>query len=376
MYSYLTKLTIKFSSTLSFIFIVLVGYFLQFATSSASVFPPSPATTSSEPFVVNATHVERSLSYGMSGNDVKDLQEQLRALPSIYPSGKVTGYFGAATQAAVKRFQKQEKINNHSESTTTVRGVMDTHAQLTLHLRVTEKKCRQNVSRSRQKCLEETYEHYAHRLGVDKTLRILRLQISDEPLFAGVCHGVMHHIAHVATHEFKNFGSAMYHGTTLCQNGYYHGVVEEYLRNENVDTLTADDLRNFCVTSLKATSTATDILNCVHGVGHALMYMTRNDLPKSLLRCGDILRDDMRIQCLTGAFMQESFIATSTDKSALDKQILGCSQSNGDQGVCWISLSARVVCKNTTNTMVVDQFCATFENIINRDACKTELCRG
>ncbi len=52
----------------------------------------------------------KSLSLGVSGEEVKLLQEILAADPDIYPEGLVTGYFGALTEKAVKKFQQKNEI--------------------------------------------------------------------------------------------------------------------------------------------------------------------------------------------------------------------------------------------------------------------------
>lgn len=52
----------------------------------------------------------RGLKEGMSGEDVKLLQETLAANPEIYPEGIISGYFGRLTAQAVKRFQKKFDI--------------------------------------------------------------------------------------------------------------------------------------------------------------------------------------------------------------------------------------------------------------------------
>ncbi len=49
----------------------------------------------------------RGLKEGMSGEDVKLLQETLAANPEIYPEGIISGYYGRLTAQAVKRFQKK-----------------------------------------------------------------------------------------------------------------------------------------------------------------------------------------------------------------------------------------------------------------------------
>ena len=53
---------------------------------------------------------KRSLWKGMSGSDVKALQESLSKIPGIYDGGSATGYFGASTDAAVKRLQLREGV--------------------------------------------------------------------------------------------------------------------------------------------------------------------------------------------------------------------------------------------------------------------------
>ncbi len=54
----------------------------------------------------------RELTLGMSGEDVKLLQELLATDPSIYPEGIVSGYFGALTEKAVKRLQEKDGLES------------------------------------------------------------------------------------------------------------------------------------------------------------------------------------------------------------------------------------------------------------------------
>lgn len=50
------------------------------------------------------------MSEGMTGEQVKLLQTTLAGDASIYPEGKVTGYYGKLTKEAVKRFQKKHGL--------------------------------------------------------------------------------------------------------------------------------------------------------------------------------------------------------------------------------------------------------------------------
>ena len=49
----------------------------------------------------------KQLRKGMSGDDVKILQELLATDPDIYPDGLITGYFGKLTEKAVRKLQKK-----------------------------------------------------------------------------------------------------------------------------------------------------------------------------------------------------------------------------------------------------------------------------
>jgi len=52
----------------------------------------------------------KTLQLGMTDPEVYNLQKVLSQTPSIYPEGQITGYFGKATEAAVKRFQEKYGI--------------------------------------------------------------------------------------------------------------------------------------------------------------------------------------------------------------------------------------------------------------------------
>jgi len=72
--------------------------------STGSVVGSVPAGT------VQCPHVSRVLKKGDTGQDVTRLQQFLALDPAVYPEAQVTGYYGALTEAAVKRFQCKNKL--------------------------------------------------------------------------------------------------------------------------------------------------------------------------------------------------------------------------------------------------------------------------
>lgn len=53
----------------------------------------------------------RNLREGMTGKDVKKLQELLAEDQSIYPEGRITGFFGKLTAKAIKKFQARHGLD-------------------------------------------------------------------------------------------------------------------------------------------------------------------------------------------------------------------------------------------------------------------------
>ena len=88
--------------------------------------PTTPTTINTPPTTpaiideseVNGTEAEfispptltRSLFRGSRGEDVRQLQEFLSQDPTIYPEGLATGFYGAGTEAAVKRWQTKNGL--------------------------------------------------------------------------------------------------------------------------------------------------------------------------------------------------------------------------------------------------------------------------
>jgi len=67
-------------------------------------------TETSTDIYKNVYTFTKTLTFGTKDPEVYNLQKVLSQTPSIYPEGQVTGYFGKATEAAVKRFQKKYGI--------------------------------------------------------------------------------------------------------------------------------------------------------------------------------------------------------------------------------------------------------------------------
>lgn len=82
-----------------------------FASATPAPSPAPPTTPSPAPAPAAAVTFTKPLRPGSRGDEVSALQSFLANDPAIYPEGLVTGYFGPATQKAVKNFQAKYGID-------------------------------------------------------------------------------------------------------------------------------------------------------------------------------------------------------------------------------------------------------------------------
>jgi peptidoglycan hydrolase-like protein with peptidoglycan-binding domain len=73
------------------------------SAQTATALPPGTGT-------LQCPYISRVLKRGASGADVTRLQQFLALDPAIYPEAQITGYYGALTEAAVRRFQCKNKL--------------------------------------------------------------------------------------------------------------------------------------------------------------------------------------------------------------------------------------------------------------------------
>ncbi len=126
----------------------------------------------------------------------------------------------------------------------------------------------------------------------------LRKDMNESPLILRNCHVLVHDIGHAAYSKYQNFGEAVKYLDEVCASGYFHGVVETYLSESSNISKT-----------MKTTCTAYPIGKfmswaCYHGIGHALMYYTNNNLPRSLEYCEKYEKLFAQASCVNGVFME------------------------------------------------------------------------
>lgn len=80
---------------------------LNMLSSAPNTFSPPPSPTATASVASPAFRFTRGIGIRARGEDVRTLQEFLAKDKTLYPEGAATGYFGPATERAVKKFQEK-----------------------------------------------------------------------------------------------------------------------------------------------------------------------------------------------------------------------------------------------------------------------------
>lgn len=150
------------------------------------------------------------------------------------------------------------------------------------------------------------------------------------------CHIFTHAIGHQVYKESDSFLSAFSGCSEYCFSGCYHGIAEEHFSQLFIDgaPVTADTFSEL-TTFFKQCAAAEENELCwkefgdaLHGVGHALMFVSGNDVIEALEQCDHVSPQGTPRACYDGVFMSnnENFFEQGSDTlfAKLDDPLFPC----------------------------------------------------
>ncbi len=158
------------------------------------------------------------------------------------------------------------------------------------------------------KCLEKNARELLARFSFHEISGAYENITNRNPVLS--CHDILHHLASLNYEKNKNLAQSFSECSSVCFNACYHGVVLGYIDDMGLESASneriAGTLRSVC-NSLSGPKKFLQA-DCIHGIGHALMLTSDNNLPWALKSC-DLARRPA--SCYEGVFM-ENFPGTST----------------------------------------------------------------
>lgn len=164
-------------------------------------------------------------------------------------------------------------------------------------------------------CLREAAREFIQNYKVSDVLTAFDSN-TNKPEFFSYCHTTLHFFGREIYHKNGDIQQSLNQCTSTCFQGCQHGVLEGYLADRNISYDDNLALRNeiVIICGKQETYTKRALYNeCLHGLGHALMFVTDSDLPRSLKLCDALQNNEESSWCWSGAFMENSTSSTDRD---------------------------------------------------------------
>ena len=175
-------------------------------------------------------------------------------------------------------------------------------------------------------CLDKLFGDFFDKGGTTaEALAAARKYENEDTNFRYSCHPVMHAIGRETFQRHPNVSDSFQLCDQTCHSGCYHGAMERFLRgdmaaSDEAGHISEDELKAKTVSACDTNQPTRFRFQCLHGLGHALVFFLDYKLERALGTC-DLLQDQWsRSSCYGGAFMENVFSATpqKRDLSATD----------------------------------------------------------
>ena len=156
-------------------------------------------------------------------------------------------------------------------------------------------------------CYEQYYRSLVDRQGVAAAFADLKAEYPADAQMQRLCHAITHAIGQAALRKYSGVAEAFRHGGNACGSGYYHGVLQGVALTLGRTKLMSD-LDAVCAGIPGKERKSLDYFNCVHGLGHAIMAVTDDDLFEALRACDGLTGSMEQNACVNGVFMENLIV--------------------------------------------------------------------
>lgn len=162
-------------------------------------------------------------------------------------------------------------------------------------------------------CYKQAAAVLYEQFGLAQTLQLLKANENYPEVYAR-CHEVTHYLSRSEYQKQGSISKVYAQCDSTCHGGCYHGVLEAYLK-EQEDKGSYNLSAQFAGVCGKEEDyrSPLEFNECLHGMGHAAMFVTEMDLMESLRLCDNLNGQQSIERCYTGAFMENSSSSTSAD---------------------------------------------------------------
>ncbi len=177
------------------------------------------------------------------------------------------------------------------------------------------KRCLSERTGSAQ-CLNLLFREFLTKQTAGEALTLIQRYQERDPELRLSCHPVVHAVGRELFQRTQSIHDTFSACNQTCQSGCYHGAVERFLWGET-GTAPAHVTRATLQKKVAEACTPTVALRfryqCLHGLGHAILYFGAYQLPAALEICDQLPDLWSRRSCYGGVFM-ENITAAAPEK--------------------------------------------------------------
>ena len=164
-------------------------------------------------------------------------------------------------------------------------------------------------------CLDKLFREALKQHTTLETLQLIQRYEKDDPELRRDCHPVVHAIGRETYRVKGTIHESFSACDQTCHSGCYHGSVERFLRGEDIYTQTdkhpsAAELKQKAALACDPKLADQYRFQCLHGLGHALLFFNRYQLVSTLEACDALPNSWSQSSCYGGVFMENVSNAT------------------------------------------------------------------
>ena len=204
-------------------------------------------------------------------------------------------------------------------------------------------------SRNSAECLDRLFREALTTHSTLDALALVQRYEAEDPEFRRDCHPIVHAIGRETYRLKGTIHDSFAACDQTCHSGCYHGSVERFLRGENIYAEaerhpSAAELKQKAAIACDPKIAMRLRFQCLHGLGHALLFFSRYQLGQSLEACDVLPEAWSRSSCYGGVFMENVSNATpeTRDLSPTDYHY-PCSKLDAKfRGECYVMQTSRM----------------------------------
>ena len=204
-------------------------------------------------------------------------------------------------------------------------------------------------SRNSAECLDRLFRETLTTHSTLDALDLVQRYEAEDPEFRRDCHPIVHAIGRETYRVKGTIHDSFSACDQTCHSGCYHGSVERFLRGENIYAEverhpSAAEIKQKAAIACDPKIAMRLRFQCLHGLGHALLFFSRYQLGQSLEACDVLPEAWSRSSCYGGVFMENVFNATpeTRDLSPTDYHYPCNNLDAKYRGECYVMQTSRM----------------------------------